>query len=151
MKSFIYFYRRNYFSLILRILIFKELYQKMVLKKYSLMASAYFMLLTINDSISALYIKPSISTQLYVVPFSLLIGNNGDGSLSHPDSSIQQALNHIEQQYYDNMNTPQRTTINLYPTHHFVDTLRFTQVHSHTQMTTMSDEHAAFYEEITAH
>ena len=83
--------------------------------------------------------------ELYVVPFPALIGNDGDGSHIHPYSSLQQALDHIEHAY-----DRHRTTIHLYPTHHFVDTLRFTHAHSHTRLTTMSDEDARLYDEIVA-
>jgi hypothetical protein len=43
-----------------------------------------------------------------------------------------------------------RTTINLYPTHHFVNTIRFNRAHSQTRLTTMSDEVTTFYEELAA-
>ncbi len=66
------------------------------------------------------------------------MGNDGDGSLSHPYSSLQQALDHIENEYYHDINSVRRTTINLYPTHHFVDTIHFTQARNHTHLTTMS-------------
>ena len=90
------------------------------------------------------------SVQLYVLPFPSLIGSNRDGSLIHPYSSIRQALDHVENEYYRSINATQRTTINLYPTHHFVDTLRFTQVHSHTRLTTMNAEDTHFYEDMVA-
>jgi hypothetical protein len=87
---------------------------------------------------------------LYVVPFPSLIGNNSDGSLAHPYISLQQALDHIERDYHDGIISAHRTQINLYPTHHFVDTLRFTQVHSHIRLTTMSAKDTAVYEEVAA-
>jgi len=51
----------------------------------------------------------SSSHQLYVVPFPSLIGNDSDGSLAHPYSSLQQALDHIEHNYYHGMNPSGRT------------------------------------------
>jgi hypothetical protein len=80
----------------------------------------------------------SASIQLYVVPFPSLLDNSSDGSLTHPYSSLQQALDHIERHYSRNLTSFERTTINLYPTHHFVDTICFNQVHSHTRLTTMN-------------
>ena len=95
-------------------------------------------------------ISSSESTELYVVPFPALVGDDGDGSLAHPHSSLQQALDHIEREYHRDIHLISRRTINLYPTHHFVDTIRFTTAHSHTQLTTMSVEDAAVYKEVTA-
>jgi hypothetical protein len=91
-----------------------------------------------------------MSKQLHVVPFPSLIGNDGDGSLTHPYSSLQQALDHIEDEYQRDINSARRTTINLYPTHHFVDTVRLRRGHSHTRLTTMTAEDAAVYEEVVA-
>jgi parallel beta-helix repeat protein len=110
----------------------------------------YFLLLIIGDPITSLYITPSLSTQLYVVPFPSFIGNDGDGSLAHPYSSLQQALDHIENEYNRDTDAVCRTTIHLYPTHHFVDTIRLTQAHSHIRLTTMSAEDTGFYKEIAA-
>ncbi len=42
------------------------------------------------------------------------------------------------------------TTINLYPTHHFVDTVRFGHAHSHTRLTTMNAAETAVYERLVA-
>ncbi len=107
-------------------------------------------LMIIGEPITSFYITPPVSTQLYVVPFPSVIGNDGDGSLTQPYSSLQRALDHIENEYHRNSNEAHRTTINLYPTHHFVDTLRFKQAHSHTRLTTMTAEDTAFYEEVAA-
>ncbi|CAF1354934.1 unnamed protein product [Adineta steineri] len=106
------------------------------------------MVININR-ISLSYTIPSTSTQLYVVPFPSLFGVNGDGSRAHPFSSLQQALDHIELNYY--RSTVMRTdmiTINLYPTHHFVNTIYFRQAHSHTRLTTMNAEDTAFYKDL---
>ena len=86
-----------------------------------------------------------LTAQLYVVPFSSSFSNISDGSRAYPYSSLQQALDHIEQQYYRNIISTQMTTINLYPTYYFVDTVRFTRFHSHTQLTTMNSADADFY------
>lgn len=99
----------------------------------------FFLLLRIDSSTSSLCVS-----QLYVVPFPSLLGHNGNGSLTHPYSSLQQALDHIERA------APSQTTIFLYPTHHFVDTIRFQSIHSHTRMTTIHAEDIAFYEKIAA-
>jgi parallel beta-helix repeat protein len=84
------------------------------------------------------------------VPFPSFVSNDSDGSLTHPYSSLQQALDHIEREYYRDINSAPKTTINLYPAHHFVSTILFTQVHSHTRLTTMTAEDAAVYEEVAA-
>ena len=107
----------------------------------------YLLLLIPSISATPLHIAPSeLTRQLYVLPFPALIGNDGDGSLMHPYSSVQQALDRIESEYDQNV----KTTIHLYPTHHFVDTLRFTQAHSHTRLTTMSAEDTHVYEQLLA-
>ena len=69
----------------------------------------------INDSTGRLTNDTSIRLkQFYVVPFPSIIGSNGDGSLTRPYSSLQQALDHIEQDYYyENMGSIHETTINL--------------------------------------
>ena len=85
----------------------------------------------------------STSKSLYVVPFPTLIDNKSDGTLKYPYSSLQQALDHTA---YD---ITRRTTIYLYPTHHFVDTLHLNQSHSHLRITTMNDEDVAFYRQIS--
>jgi parallel beta-helix repeat protein len=105
-------------------------------------------LIIIGDSIGALFNASSLFTQLYVVPFPSLLGNNGDGSLAHPYSSLQQALDHIERDYHQGIATSHKTTINLYPTYHFVGTVRFGQAHSHTRLTTMSAEETVAYKEL---
>ena len=107
------------------------------------------LLLIIDSPIKSLCMTQSISSQLYVVPFPTLLGNDGDGSLTRPYSSIQEALDHIEHNYSGEINRIHQTTINLYPTHHFVDTIRFKQAHSHTRLTTMTAQDAAFYKEFT--
>jgi hypothetical protein len=96
-----------------------------------------------SDRIDSLFIPPSESVQLYVVPFSLLIGNNSDGSFTRPYPSLQQALDYVEHEYHHGILATGRTTIHLYPTHHFVDTIRFKTEHSYTRLTTMSPADAA--------
>lgn len=102
-------------------------------------------LFTNNSLINAL------SNQLYVVPFPSLIDTNSDGSLAHPYLPIQQAFDYIERDYYRDTTTTTKgkTTISLYPTHHFVGTLRFTQAHSHTRLTTMSADIVKVYQQLT--
>jgi parallel beta-helix repeat protein len=107
-------------------------------------------LLIIGDSVSSWRIALPQSTQLYVVPFATLLGSDANGSRTHPYSSIQQALDHIEGNYHHDIVAMRRTTINLYPTHHFVSTIRFNQAHSHTRLTTMRAEDIAFYEGLAA-
>jgi parallel beta-helix repeat protein len=108
-------------------------------------------LMNIDRITSTNIIPQSASTQLYVVPFPSLLPNDiANGSRAYPYSSLQQALDHIERQYHRNINSTQITTINLYPTHHFVDTIRFTQVHSHTQLTTMSSADTDWYATLAA-
>jgi hypothetical protein len=109
-----------------------------------------FVVLIIGGPIRSLSITPSASTQLYVVPFPSILGDNGDGSLAHPYSSLQQALDHIERSYNLWISLTRRTTINLYPTHHFVNTLRFGHAHSHTRLTTMNAKDIAFYAELVS-
>jgi hypothetical protein len=91
-----------------------------------------------------------VSTELYVVPFSSLFSNISDGSFAHPYSSLQQALDHIEREYHQSMTLIRRTTINLYPTYYFVDTVRLGQVHSHTRLTTMSADDTDVYAKLAA-
>jgi hypothetical protein len=107
------------------------------------------MLLITGSSVHSLRIITSLSTQLYVVPFPTLLGNDADGSLIHPYSSIQQALDYIERNYHHDIAAMRQTTINLYPTHHFVSTIKFDQAHSHTRVTTMNTEDTAFYDQLT--
>ena len=114
------------------------------------LSALLLLLLILAEPSSSLSIESSGSAQLYVMPFASLIGDHADGSLTHPYSSIQQALDHIEQQYHRDINAQLSTTINLYPTHHFVNTLRFTQAHSHTRLTTMSSDITDFYGEVAA-
>ena len=108
------------------------------------------LIVLINDPISTVCNALPVLTGLYVVPFPSLIGNDGDGSRSHPYSSLQQALDHVERYSDQRMNSANRITIHLYPTHHFVDTIRLKQAHSHIRLTTMSAADADFYEEIAA-
>ena len=85
------------------------------------------------------------SSDLYVVPFPTAVDDDGDGSLTQPYSSLQKALDHIETDFRNGFSIKQRTTIHLYPTHHFVNTIRFTRAHSHTRLTTMTNPETATY------
>jgi parallel beta-helix repeat protein len=114
------------------------------------MSLLWLILLIIGGPIKSLCIVPPKSTQLYVVPFPSLIGDDGDGSLEHPYSSLQKALDHIKHNYYHDLTSTHRTTINLYPTYHFVNTIHISQVHSHTRLTTMNGNDIAFYKELAA-
>ena len=113
----------------------------MYIDKYRLVVSlVYILIFTYIESTN------SSSIELYVVPFSSLFGNDGDGSLTRPYSSIKQAIDHVA----NNENSAQKaTTINLYPTYHFVDdTLYLTGVHSNIRLTTMNDDDAAVFFDI---
>jgi parallel beta-helix repeat protein len=99
---------------------------------------------------SLLRITSSLPTELYVVPFSSFASDVSDGSRSHPYVSIQQALDHIERNYYRGLTSGHGITINLYPTHYFAQTIRFTQAHSHTRLTTMNAADADIYDKLAA-
>ena len=104
------------------------------------------LLVVITGPINCLCTSLSSITQLYVVPFESLTTNEGNGSLTRPYSSIQQALDHIERVCYPGISKTEKVTINLYPTYHFVDTIRFRQIHSHIRLTTMTDSDVNYYE-----
>ena len=106
------------------------------------------LLLVVIGFFNSLVTSSSSPIHLYVVPF-LPAKDNSDGSLMHPYSSLQQALDHIEHQYLQTTFPRQRTTIHLYPTYYFAATVHFHQAHSHTRLTTMSATDAAFYEKRT--
>jgi len=100
----------------------------------------------------AVTIDPSKTNNFYVVPFSKLFTNLSDGSLTHPYSSIEQALHQIEIDYHSNINASQRITtyINLYPTSYFLEkTLHLNRYHSNTHLTTMSSVHADLYDNLS--
>jgi parallel beta-helix repeat protein len=109
------------------------------------------LLLIIDDPIKLLGMTQPLSSQLYVVPFSSLLDSDSDGSFERPYSSLQQALDHIERNYYQCTTSIHTTTINLYPTHHFIDTIQFCQAHSHTRLTTMNAEDTTFYTALASH
>jgi parallel beta-helix repeat protein len=92
----------------------------------------------------------SLSAHLYVVPFSSLLVDDNNGSLTQPYSSLQQALDHIEREYHRDINSVRRTTIYLYPTYHFLNTIHLTQAHSHIRVTTMNTTDVVFYEKLAA-
>ena len=106
------------------------------------------LLLLMNGPISNMSNTLSLLSELYVLPFPSLIINSSDGSRIHPYSSLQQALDHVERYSYTGFSSARRTTIYLYPTYHFVGTIRLRQAHSHIRLTTMSDGDAAFYQEV---
>lgn len=106
------------------------------------------LLLAMNCSTSTMSNVLPLGTDFYVVPFPLLMGNSSDGSRAHPYSSLQQALNHIERDFVAGIDSKQRKTIYLYPTYHFVGTIRLTQAHSHIRLTTMDAEDTGFYQEM---
>ena len=108
------------------------------------------LLLIISSSPSSLCASLHFNTQIYVVPFPSLVGTNNDGSLTRPYSSLQQALDHVERTYYSGYTREHRITINLYPTHYFVDTIRLSQAHSHIRLTTMNPEDTLFYKKLAA-
>jgi parallel beta-helix repeat protein len=91
------------------------------------------------------------STHLYVVPFTSVFANDSDGSFQRPYTSLQQALDHIERDDHCNKTSTHKTTINLYPTYHFVNTIQFRQVHSHIRLTTMNVDDTNFYAELISH
>ena len=106
--------------------------------------SSLLLVLAISSCVNAL----RNSTHLYVVPSSTLSHSDADGSFLHPYFSIQQALDHIEHHSADNSAEKHHTTINLYPTYHYVSALQINRMHSHLRITTMSIEQADFYEKL---
>ena len=114
----------------------------------SILLLLLLMLTTLPCMIHSLHIAPTKSTELYVVPFPAFDGNDSDGSLVHPYSSLQEALNRIERDYRHGIPSSQRATIHLYPTHHFVNTLHFKQEHSHTRLSTMNAADVALCEKL---
>ena len=104
--------------------------------------------LVINGPLFTLSNALPFRADLYVVPFPFLVDSSSDGSRSHPYLSLQQALDHVEYCSYTATDSKQRTTIHLYPTHHFVGTIRLTQAHSHLRLTTMSVENSDFYQKM---
>jgi len=82
----------------------------------------------------------SFASPLYVVPFVSSNENENDGSILHPFSSIQQALDHVQQE-----------TIYLYPTYYFLTNIRLHQAHSYMQLTTMNSTDADFYDTLLDH
>ena len=111
----------------------------------------FLILLFFDDTTRSRCTVLPVPIQLYVVPFPLLLGNHKDGSLNHPYSSLEQALDHIERHYHHKNTSMYTTTINLYPTYYFVPTLRFSLVHSHTRLTTMIETKATFYDKLASH
>ncbi|CAF1378788.1 unnamed protein product [Adineta ricciae] len=110
-------------------------------------ATTYRFLLLSILFISKLCQSSALSKNLYVVP-SLAI-DNSDGTLASPYSSLQQALQHIEsERIRTNMTSLSRTTIHLYPTYHFVNTVHITQAHNHIRLTTMTEEYATLFDEL---
>ena len=116
--------------------------------------SSWWLLITvlmIDDSTSILTNTTTLSKQFYVVPFPFIIGNNGDGSFARPYSSLQQVLDRIERDYHENMGSIHRTTISLYPTHHFVGSIQLRETHSHIRIETMNMTDTLAYEQLLTH
>lgn len=106
------------------------------------------LLVVIGDPINSFRISFFSITQLYVGPFESLVTNQSDGSLTRPYSSVQQALDHIESDYYRGITTAHRITIYLYPSYHFANSIRFRQIHSHIRLTIMTATYANYYENL---
>ncbi|CAF3891873.1 unnamed protein product [Rotaria sp. Silwood1] len=111
----------------------------------------WFIVLIIDRPSRSLCMTLPKFTELYVVPFPTLLGDDSDGSFTRPYSSLQQALDHIEHNYYRSINLPRQTTIYLYPTYHFVNTLHLNRAHSRIRLTTMNEDVIDFYEEFILH
>ena len=109
------------------------------------------MLLIISGSMGLSISTSVVSRQLYVVPFPGIFANDGDGTLARPYSSLQQALDVIEDAHHQEPDSMYRTTINLYPTHHFIGSIHLGEAHNHTHITTMSDTDALAYEQMLDH
>ena len=105
----------------------------------------------LDESNGALSDAMHPSKQLYVTPFPSVFGNAGDGSLSHPYSSLQQALDRIERDFYQDIGSVHRTTVNLYPTYHFIGHVHLGRAHSHTRLTTMNISDVLAYEKFLLH
>ncbi|CAF3120010.1 unnamed protein product [Rotaria sp. Silwood2] len=109
----------------------------------------WFTLLIIDKPTKSLCMTLSKFTELYVVPFPTILGDDADGSLARPYSSLKRALDHVEHNYYRSITSlPRRTTIYLYPTYHFVNTLHLNRAHSRIRITTMNADMTAFYDEL---
>lgn len=101
------------------------------------------LVLIITGPLTSFCINFSFSTQLYVVSLLSSIANDGDGSITHPYSSVQHALDHIEREYYHSTVLREQTTIHLYPTYHFVNTIHFKKsTQSHTIDNNEHDRHS---------
>ena len=117
----------------------------------SVLFLSILLLLLINGFIDCLCPNlAAVSSGLYVVPFQSLMNDSSNGSLTHPYVSLQQALDQIESDYRCDNISRRRIKINLYPTHHFIKTAHLSRAHSHTRLTTMSAETAAFYDRLIA-
>ena len=92
--------------------------------------------------VSLAFLFHTVSTQFYVVPFASISDGKNDGSIAHPYSSIRQALDHVEQRQL----SKHRTTIYLYPTYYFENTIYLRQSHSHIRITTMNVENTTFFD-----
>jgi hypothetical protein len=84
------------------------------------------------------------------VPFPAVFGTDGNGSFAHPYSSLQQALDIIEHDHQQGLDLVHRTTIYLYPTHHFLVSIHLGKNHSHTHLTTMNITDNLAYERLLA-
>ena len=109
----------------------------------------WLILFMISDRMKSSGSTSFSSIELYVVPFPSLLGNGSeDGSLAHPYSSLQQALDHVERHSDRDSTSIRITTIYLYPTYHFVSTIRLGQAHSHIRLTTMNAVDTLFYAQL---
>ena len=87
-----------------------------------------------------------VPSSRFVVPFATLFTNYSDGSLLHPYSSIQQALDCIEHEYNNSLHI----TLHLYPTYYFLSSIQLNYMHSHLRLTTMTIQKYTFYETLAA-
>ena len=111
----------------------------------TLRACVLILLTVVCAGNTALSKQSCVSSELYVVPFLSFPVNGSDGTLMHPYSSLQQALDHVARGYDYKQDSRCLTRINLYPTRHFVGTIRFDHPHSRIRLTTMSTGHATLY------
>ena len=100
--------------------------------------------------INGFSITPSISSpssQIYVVPSSSPVKSLvADGSLSAPYSGISEALHHVQQQTATRgLSGGMSSTINLYPTTHYAQTVRINSSHSNVRITTMNQRDVSVY------
>ena len=123
----------------------------MIITEYESVLWLLLTLLSIQQSNSISSATLTLSKPLYVVPFPSAFDTNGNGSFTHPYTSLQQALDHIERDYDEHTNSMYGTTINLYPTHHFIGFIQLGKAHSHIRITTMNITDTLAYEQLLVH